>query len=141
MKSEAIDHIVRHPALRLSLAFLLFSLAACDTGTGPSEGMYRAGTYTERADGYGGAIKVSTVFSDDSITAITIDSHKESQKREAVAAALEQIPQAIIDGQTLVVDAITNATRTRSGILKAVEKCALAAGGKSAVEKLLSPRD
>jgi fumarate reductase flavoprotein subunit len=126
--------------LRLAPPFLLLSLAACDTGTEPSglQSSYQAGTYTERADGYGGAIKVSAVFSDDSITKITVDSHKESQNREAVAAALEQIPQAIIANQTLVVDAITGATKTSNGILKAVEKCALAAGGENAVEKLLS---
>jgi hypothetical protein len=36
---------------------------------------------------------------------------------------------------------VRGATRTSAGILKAVEKCALAAGGESAVEKLLSPQD
>jgi fumarate reductase flavoprotein subunit len=131
MKVKSIAHIV--------LALLLFSLAACDTGTGPSEdtsSVYKAGSYTGRADGYGGAIKVSAVFSGDSITAIAIDSHKESQNRDAVAAALTQIPQAIIDGQTLVVEAISGATRTSNGIKTAVEKCALQAGGASAVEKL-----
>jgi fumarate reductase flavoprotein subunit len=127
--------------LRLALPFLLLSLAACTMDTEPSgpQSLYQAGTYTGRGDGYGGAITVSTVFSDDSITEITVDSHKEtSETREAVAAALEQIPQAIIANQTLVVDVITGATRTSKGILKAVEKCALAAGGENAVEKLLS---
>jgi fumarate reductase flavoprotein subunit len=128
--------------LRLALPFLLLSLTACKTGTEPSSphSLYHAGTYTEQADGYGGIIKVSTVFSDDSITKITVDSHKESQSREAVAAALEQIPQTITANQTLLVDVITGATKTSRGILNAVEKCALAAGGESAVEKL-RPQD
>jgi fumarate reductase flavoprotein subunit len=122
---------------------LLFFLAACSTGTEPSgpPSLYRAGTYVGRGDGYQGIIKVSTVFSDDNIMGITVDSHKESQGREAVANALEQIPQAIIAGQTLAIDAITNATKTSRGILKAVEASARAAGGESAVEKLLTPTD
>jgi fumarate reductase flavoprotein subunit len=127
-----------------ALPFLLLSLAACNTGTGPSEGpatLYRAGTYTGIADGYGGIIKVSVAFSDDSIMTIAIDSNKESQNREGVAKALTQIPQAIIDDQTLTVDVISGATKTSKGILKAVEKCALAAGGENAVEKLLSPQN
>jgi fumarate reductase flavoprotein subunit len=133
MKTKPIAQI-----FRVFLLSLLVSLAACDTGTSPLEpsSVYKAGTYTGRADGYGGAITVSTVFSGDSITEIAIDSHKETQNRGAVAAALEQIPQAIIDGQTLVVEAMSGATRTSNGIVKAVEKCALQAGGESAVEKL-----
>jgi fumarate reductase flavoprotein subunit len=141
MKSKTINRI-----LRLSLLFPAFLFNACDTAVNPTEtssdpsgtlpSLYTAGTYTEKADGYGGAIKVSTVFSGDNITKITIDSHKETTGREAVAAALEQIPPAIIEGQTLVVDVITGATATSKGILRAVEKCALKAGGESAVEKL-----
>jgi fumarate reductase flavoprotein subunit len=125
----------------LALPLLLFSLAACSTGTEPSgqPSLYQAGTYTGQADGYGGIIKVSAIFSDDSITAISVDSHKETQSRPAVSAALEQIPQSILAGQTLVVDAIASATRTSRGILKAVEECARVAGGESAVEKLLAP--
>jgi fumarate reductase flavoprotein subunit len=49
---------------------------------------------------------------------------------------LEQIPQVIIDDQTLAVDSISGATYTSRGILKAVEKCVLKAGGESAVAKL-----
>jgi fumarate reductase flavoprotein subunit len=144
MKSEAINRGCSKTSralnqLRILLLFLLFAFTACDTGTNPSgnpEAIYSAGSYTGRADGYGGIITVSVVFSTDSITKITVDSHKESQNREAIAKALELIPQAIMDGQTLVVDVITGATRTSSGIIKAVEKCALEAGGKNAVEKL-----
>jgi fumarate reductase flavoprotein subunit len=123
------------------LSLLLFSLAACNMEPSDPPSLYKAGTYTGRADGYGGIITVSAAFSDDSIVTIAIDSHKESQNREGVATALEQIPQAIIDGQTLTVDIISGATRTSRGILKAVENCALAAGGEGAVEKLLSPRN
>jgi fumarate reductase flavoprotein subunit len=134
MKSETINRI-----LRLSLLFPAFLFTACDTGANPSGGtpsLYTAGTYTERADGYGGAIKVSTVFSSDHIMEITVDSHKESTGREGVAAALAQIPQAVIDGQTLAVDVITGASATSKGILRAVEKCVLKAGGEHAVENL-----
>jgi fumarate reductase flavoprotein subunit len=129
--------------LPLALPFLLFSLTACKTGTEPSgsQSLYQAGTYTGRADGYGGIIKVSTVFSGDRITEITVDSHTETQGRDAVAAALEQIPETVIANQTLAVDAISGATKTSKGILKAVEKCALAAGGEDAVEKLLNPQE
>ena len=121
---------------RIFLLSLLVSLAACETGTNGLPTVYKAGAYTERADGYGGAIKVSALFSDDSITAIAVDSHKESLNRAPVAAALEQIPQAIVEGQTLTVDVVSGATHTSKGIIKAVEKCVLKAGGDGAVEKL-----
>jgi fumarate reductase flavoprotein subunit len=98
--------------------------------------LYTPGTYTEKASGYGGAMTVSAVFSEDSITAIEVVSRKESIARAPIAAALEQIPQAIIADQTLTVDVITGTTRTSNAIIKAVEKCAKLAGGEDAVNKL-----
>jgi fumarate reductase flavoprotein subunit len=127
------------------MALLPLFFTNCDTGASPSgdsedpppvSSLYTPGTYMEKASGYGGAMTVSTVFSEDSITAIEIVSHKESSGREAIAAALEQIPQAIIADQTLTVDVITGATYTSNAIIKAVEKCVNLAGGEDAVSKL-----
>jgi uncharacterized protein with FMN-binding domain len=98
--------------------------------------LYTPETYTEKASGYGGAMTVSAAFSEDSITVIEIVSHKESSGRAAIAAALEQIPQAIIADQTLTVDVITGATSTSTAIIKARDKCAKLAGGEDAVNKL-----
>jgi hypothetical protein len=109
MKPNTIHNIVW-----LFLIFLVCSFTGCDTGAPGKPPLYQAGTYTGKADGYGGAITVSTVFSGDSITEITIDSHKESSdKRVEVAAALEQIPRAIIDGQTLKVDVFSVCPQSR----------------------------
>lgn len=109
-------------SLLLSLT-LLFSLAPAAL----AQNAYTAGTYTAAAAGNNGDVTLSVTFSDDAITAIEIGENNET---EALAAApMERIPQAIIAGQTLLVDTVSGATNTSNAILAAVADCVEQAGG------------
>ena len=76
--------------------------------------------------GMGGDVKLAVTVEDGRITAIDVVSHNESAGISDPAFA--RIPQAIIDNQSLAVDAVAGATLTSNGILAAVEAAAAAAG-------------
>ena len=76
--------------------------------------------------GMGGDVKLAVTVEDGRITAIDVVSHNESAGISDPAVA--RIPQAIIDNQSLAVDAVAGATLTSNGILAAVEAAAAAAG-------------
>jgi uncharacterized protein with FMN-binding domain len=90
---------------------------------------YTPGTYTGSAISYGGTLVLSVDFSADAITGVTITEHHDSIGRRAVQSALEQIPAAIVNQQSLDVDVVSGATVTSRRIMDAVKDCVLQAGG------------
>jgi len=82
------------------------------------EALYTPGTYTGTAAGINGDITMEVVVEANEITAITALEHKESPGISD--AAFEEIPKAIIEGQTLAVDSIAGATYSSAGIIEAV---------------------
>lgn len=127
---------------------MTLSLAACTTEGEPSPspsasveptsappaGTYQAGTYTASAPGKNGDVTVEVVFTADAIENVTVTAHQET---EGIAEpALDRVPKAIADGQTLAVDAVAGATITRDAILAAVEDCVVQAGGDAAALKV-----
>lgn len=119
-------------ALALVLSLLL-SLAACGGGSQPSPSQtaaatpYQAGTYTATADGRNGPIEVEVTFTGEAISAVTLKSHTETAG--IADPAIERIPAAIVEHQSLGIDAISGATVTSAALLAAVESCVLQAGG------------
>jgi fumarate reductase flavoprotein subunit len=101
---------------------------------------FTSGFYEASAIGYNQQtpITVKVTFSEDAIENIEIVSHGESVDNERVQATLDLIPQAVIEEQTLALDAVSGATAqwTKKGILEAVEDCVRQAGGDEAVAKL-----
>jgi len=91
-----------------------------------AEAIYTPGVYTGAGKGIGGDVTVQVTFGENAIEAIEIVSHSETPG--ICEPAFEKIPAAIIEGQTLVVDAVTGATVTTKAILAAVEACAAQAG-------------
>ena len=85
-----------------------------------------AETYEGVGKGIGGDVKLAVTVEDGKITAIDVVSHNESAGISDPAFA--QIPQAIIDNQSLAIDVVAGATLTSNGILGAVEAAAAAAG-------------
>ncbi len=85
-----------------------------------------ADTFEGAGKGIGGDIKLAVTVEDGKITAIDVVSHSESAGISD--PAFNTIPQAIIDNQSLAVDAVAGATLTSNGILAAVEAAATAAG-------------
>lgn len=119
-------------SLLLCLVMIL-SIAACSkpaepTTAAPTEAaIYQAGTYTSTVKGYNGDMTVEVVFDNMSIISVSILEHVESAGISDLA--LERIPQEVIDGQTLSVDAVSGATISSNAILVAIEDCVLQAGG------------
>ena len=121
-------------SLLLGSALLIGMMAGCTNETAPSEtpstapaGAYTAGTYTGTADGNNGPVTVEVTVSDTAITKVEVTEQAET---ESIAApALERIPQAIVDNQSLGIDAVTGATNTSNAILTAVAAAITEAGG------------
>lgn len=87
---------------------------------------YTAGTYTGEGQGNNGPIKVEVTFTEDRITEVKITEHAETPGISD--PAFEKIPAAIVEQQSLAVDAVSGATNSSKGILAAVEDAALQAG-------------
>ena len=85
------------------------------------------GTYTGTADGHNDKIKVEVVVTDAGISEIKILSHSETEYISD--PAIEKIPQAIIEKQSVEVDAIASATVTSNGIMAAVKDALSQDGG------------
>lgn len=128
---------LKRPIALLLSAALALSLAACGEKKQEEEqtGAYKAGTYTAEAQGNNGPVKVEVVFTADKIESVTVTEHKETAG--IADPALERIPQAITDNQSLAIDAVAGATYTSKAILAAVEDCATQAGAD--IEALKKP--
>ncbi|MDO4484662.1 MAG: FAD-dependent oxidoreductase [Clostridia bacterium] len=84
------------------------------------------GTYEAEANGIGGPVKVAVTVSDAGIENVEIVSHSETAGISD--PAINNIPAAIVAGQTLAVDTVAGATVTSNAILSAVEQALAQAG-------------
>ena len=118
-------------ALSLCAALLLSSCGTpaekATVSAAPQEGTYKAGTYEASADGRNGPVKVSVTFSADAIEKVEITEHTETGG--IADPAISDIPAAIVDYQSLGVEAVSGATITSDAILAAVADCVKQAGG------------
>ena len=120
-------------ALSLCAALLLSSCGApagketAKPDPAPQEGTYTAGTYEASAEGRNGPVKVSVTFTADAIEKVEITEHAETGGISD--PAIEGIPAAIVEYQSLGVDAVSGATITSDAILEAVADCVKQAGG------------
>lgn len=118
------ENLFKWISLLLCLA-LLVGLGGCQ-GT-DAKSLYKAGTYTAKADGKNGAIEVEVTFSKDRIEAVNIKGQSET---EGISEeAFTKIPKAIVESQSLTVDVVSGASLSSGAILKAVEDCVVQAGG------------
>ncbi len=122
-------------SLFLSAALMLGCLMGCggqgdSTPTPAAGGPFTAGTYEGEGQGNNGPVKVSVTFTADAITEVKVTEHGETQG--LCEAPIERIPAAVMEGQTLAVDAVSGATNTSRAILEAVAACITAAGADPA---------
>ncbi len=106
-----------------------------------AEQHYTAGTYTGEATGNGGQVVAEVTFSDSAIESIEIVSQSETPT--VAGAALELLPQRILEAQSLGIDGCTGATISSAAIINAVGDAAEQAGADmsalyASVEKTLS---
>ena len=88
--------------------------------------LFASGKFTAEGTGFGGPIKVEVVTSDNKIEDIKILEHSETES--IAAAALKDLPKAIITNQSIKVDTISGATKTSQGIIDAVTNALKKAG-------------
>ena len=86
-----------------------------------------AGTYTGTADGRNGPVTVEVTVTEDAIEKIEVTEHVETEGIGTMA--VDAIPAAIVESQSLGVDAVAGATLTSDAILAAVADCVKQAGG------------
>lgn len=125
--------------LSLLLAFVMvLGLAACGGNTAQETtaaataareeaGIYTPGTYTGTAAGKNGDVKVEVTFSANAIDSVKVVEHSETAGISD--GAIENIPAAIVENQSLAVDTVSGATVTSDAILKAVADAVAQAGG------------
>ncbi len=106
---------------------MVFGLVACSQDASNNTDIYKAGTYTAVAKGHNGDIKVEVVFDSASIVSVKVLEHQESAGISDVP--IQRIPEEVVEGQTLAVDAVSGATVTSNAILAAIEDCVKQAGG------------
>lgn len=119
-------------SLLLIFTIVFGILTACDKkddSAGESQEIiaYKDGVYEGVGGGNGGEIKANVIIKDGKIESIDIVEHKETEILSD--AAFEKIPQAIIDNQSVNIDAVTGATYTSKGIILAIKDALKKAGG------------
>lgn len=113
-----------------------------ETTAAPSEeepktaGGYTAGTYTGTGYGHNGKIIVEMTCTENEITAVQVIEHSETAG--ICDAAIERIPAAVAEYQSLAIDAISGATDSSKGILEAAADCVSQAGGDVEALKAVS---
>lgn len=126
IKSKFIVFIVLLGLLSTMVLGCQSKPATNDGSSNTTSGLFKPGTYTGEGEGMGGKVKVSVTVDENSIKEVKIDENAET--KGIADAALEKIPAAIVEGQTLAVDIVTGATITSKAILAAVEAALTQAG-------------
>lgn len=110
-----------------TILFLLATLtvSACSSKSADTAS-YTAGTYTGSAQGRNGEVVVEVTLSTSKIEKVEVVEHTETAG--IADAALEKIPAAIVENQSLAVDTVSGATITSKAIIEASEAALVAAG-------------
>jgi fumarate reductase flavoprotein subunit len=116
-------HSVMIPAKKKSLAVPmgLICLLMVLSGCGKSSDIYKAGTYTASAAGYGGPVTVSVEFNRSSILSVSVI--EENETKEFVAMVIGALPGKIVGEQKYDVAAVSSATITSEAVKAAVKDC------------------
>lgn len=88
------------------------------------------GTYEAEAKGMFDGLKVAVTFAEGKIAGVEVVSHNETAGISD--PAIERIPAAIVENNSVLVDAVSGSTMTSKGIVAAVKAAIEAAGGNVA---------
>lgn len=113
------------------LTALVLVLCMMLAGTALAEDKYNAGTYTATAPGYGGDVEVTVEVSNDAIVSVNAEGPAETEGIGSIA--IEQLPKAIVEHQTLSVDTLAGCTVSSEAVLAAAEAALKEAGGADEV--------
>lgn len=115
----------------LTAAFLAIALTACSASTASNP--FKAGTYQGTAAGRNGDVTVEVKLSESKIESVTVTQQQET--KGIADPALEKIPQAIVDQQSLAVDVVSGATITSTAIINASEEAIKSSGADTTALK------
>ena len=119
----------------LSLLVCVVMFISLLTGCMPTAQQPTSNTYEVDVEGHNGPIKLSVEIGEEVIKNITIVSHSETAGISD--GAIEKIPAAIIESQSLNVDVVAGATVSSKAIISGVEKAISQA--KLDIEKFKKP--
>ena len=85
-----------------------------------ADNVYKDGTYTGEADGYGGTIQVEVTLASDEIISINVVSAPGEDS--AYLSQAESVIDSILSAQSTDVDTVSGATFSSTGILNAVDE-------------------
>lgn len=108
-------------------AALLLSVAGCAPKAAEQGGL-KAGTYQVEVKGHNDTIAMEVAISDDGIDTVDVKSHKETPG--VSDGAFDKVLPAIIEHQSLAVDAIAGCTVTSKALIEGVGQAIEQAGGK-----------
>ena len=91
-----------------------------DDTTTDSDYVYKDGTYTGEAEGYGGTIQVEVTLAGDEITSINVVSAPGEDS--AYLSQAESVINSVISSQSTDVDTVSGATFSSTGFLNAVDE-------------------
>lgn len=103
----------------MTVVMLAISVYACAE-------TFAAGTYTGVGKGNNGSVEVTVTFTNERIESVEIAAHKETAG--ICENAMERIPAAIVDTQSIDVDTVSGATNTSRAIIEAVNDAIRQAG-------------
>lgn len=101
-------------------------MVACLCGYAMAEGL-KDGTYGASYMGKNGDVSVIVVVENGAIVSVAVGEHSETPG--ICEAAIDAIPGAIVENQSIAVDTVTGATVTSTAIIEAVKLCIEQAGG------------
>ncbi len=139
-------------ARRLALSVLTLFAAGCSKANAPisqpalentvsetaeEKGIYIPGTYRGESQGYGGTVTVTITVDPDMITDVSVTG---SQETESIGgAALDKLAAQIQENQSSLIDGVSGATITSSGVQSAAAAAIAQAKGEEAEKTLLKP--
>ena len=121
---------MKKKSIFLTTIVIIFSiiLAACaNKSADTAKGIYTPGTYTGTGEGKNGPIVAEVTFTKDSIEAIDIVKHSETDGLSDTS--IKELPSAIVKSQSLGIDTVSGASMTNKGILDAISDAVKQAGG------------
>lgn len=115
--------------LIISLSFVIvLTLGGCGTANETEEqSKYTEGVFEGTGEGKNGPIVAEVTFSKDKIEKINIKEHHETEGLSD--KSIKEIPEAIIENQSLDVDVVSGASLTNEAVFEAVEEAIEKAGG------------
>lgn len=117
--------IIKSIAKSTALAGILVLSAL--TAFAGQDSLFKAGTYSAVGQGKEGDVNVSVTFSENEILSVEVGDNNETIG--IGDAAINQLPEAIVETQSVAVDMVSGATMTSAAIIDAVKDCISQAGG------------